>query len=75
MAQEGIVVMWTKPQVRAFQAGLAVANKWEEAISKLEEIAKHAPAFAERMQSLRIQRDLLYQVCATAVAIDPQGEA
>lgn len=65
--------MWTKAQVRAFNNALAVAQKWEEPLARLEEIAKHAPAFAERVNTLRVMRDTLHQVAATAVAIDPEG--
>lgn len=66
--------MWTKAQVRAFQNGLNVAQKWEEPLNRLAEIAKHAPAFAERVEQLKAMREALYQVSATAVAVDPEGQ-
>lgn len=66
--------MWTKAQVSAFQRAIAVAEKTDEAIRRLEEIAKVSPALADRVQALRLMRDNLYQVAATAIAIDPTGE-
>lgn len=65
--------MWTKDQARKHQAALAVAEKREATIANLEELAKHAPAFAERIAELRIMRDNLHALAATAVAIDPKG--
>lgn len=66
--------MWSKPQVAAHQRALAVAEKWDAAIRKLEELAVHAPAFADRVKELRIMRDNLHQLAATALAIDPSGK-
>lgn len=65
--------MWTKPQVAAHQRAKATAEKWDEPIARLEEMAKHAPAFADRVRELRVMRDNLHQLAATALAIDPQG--
>ena len=66
--------MWTKAQVKAHQNALAVARKHKAAIRKLEEMAKHSPAFAERMRELRVRRDNLEQLGKVATAIDPEGE-
>lgn len=66
--------MWTKAQVRQFQAGLAEAKKHEDAIERLTQLGKLNPALAERVQQLRDMRDHLEQTCATALAIDPDGE-
>lgn len=66
--------MWTKPAVAAHQRALAVAQKWDEPLQRLEQMAKFAPAFAERIKELRVMRDNLHQLAATALAIDPQGE-
>ena len=65
--------MWTKAQVSAHQRALAVAQKWDDPIRRLEEMAKHAPALAERIAELRARRDNLYHLAATATAIDPSG--
>lgn len=65
--------MWTPAQVKAHQRALAVAEKWESAIAKLEEMAKHSPAFAARVSELREMRDTLHHLSATALAIDPTG--
>lgn len=66
--------MWTKTQVAAHQRALAVAQKWDEPIRRLEEMAKHSPALQDRVAELRARRDMLYQLAATATAIDPTGE-
>lgn len=65
--------IWSKAQVAAHQRGLAEARKTKEAIERLCELAKHNPAFAERMAQLRDMRDHLELSCATALAIDPAG--
>lgn len=61
---------WTPTQLRAFQVALAVAEKWEDAIARLEQLAKHAPAFAERVAELRARRDNLEQLAKTAIAVN-----
>jgi hypothetical protein len=66
--------MWTKAAVKAHQVAKAVAEKWDEPIAKLEELAKYAPAFADRVKELRIRRDNLHQLASTALAIDPTGK-
>ena len=66
--------MWTKAQVRAHQQAKATAQKWEPAIARLEEMAKHNPALAERVKELRDMRDQLDLMTSTALAIDPTGE-
>jgi len=48
-------MMWTKQQMATFQRALAAAEKWKAALSKLEEIAKHSPAFADRIQELLVR--------------------
>jgi len=66
--------MWTKAQVSAHQRALAKARELEETIARLEEVAKHNPAFAERVAGLRAMRDHLEQSAATALAVDPTGK-
>jgi hypothetical protein len=65
--------MWTKAQVQTFQRALAAARKYDEPLRRLEAIAQHAPAFADRVRQLRITRDTLEQIAATALAVDPEG--
>lgn len=65
--------MWTKAMVAGHQRAKAVAEEWEDKLAHLAEIAKHAPAFAERVKELQVMRDNLHQLTATALAIDPKG--
>jgi hypothetical protein len=66
--------VWTKAQVAAHQRGLATARKTKAAIDRLLELAKHNPAFAERIRDLADMRDHLELSCATALEIDPAGK-
>lgn len=66
-------MMWTKAQVRQHTKALATANKWDERVRNMEELAKHAPAFADRIAELRVMVDTLKAYAQTAIAIDPSG--
>lgn len=66
--------MWTKAAVAAHQRALATAEKWEAPLARLAELAKYAPAFADRVKELQVRRDNLHQLSATALAIDPTGK-
>lgn len=66
--------MWTKQQARQHAKALAVADKWDERVKHMEELAKHAPAFEERAAELRTMVDTLRAYASAAVAIDPKGE-
>lgn len=65
--------MWTRTQVATFQRALATAEKYDEPLRRLEQIAQYAPAFADRVRQLRTLRDTLHQISAAALAIDPEG--
>lgn len=66
--------MWSKPQVAAFQRAIALCEKVDSAIAKLEQMAKHMPEIAERVAELRARRDNLHAVSTIAIGIDPHGE-
>lgn len=65
--------VWTRAQVGAHQRGLACAAKLKATIERLEQLAKHNPAFADRVRELKDMRDHLEMSCAAALAIDPTG--
>jgi hypothetical protein len=66
--------MWTKAQVAAHQRALAVATEKAPIIERLREVAKHNPAFAERVESLAAMCEHLEQSARTALAVDPTGK-
>jgi len=65
--------MWSKAAVTAHQRALATAKKWDDAIRRLEEMAKHAPQLRERVQELRDLRDQAEMMSGAALAVDSQG--
>lgn len=66
--------MWSKAQVATFQRAIATAEQHEDAIRRLEAIARQAPALADRVAELRAMRDNLHAVASAALAIDPTGD-
>lgn len=66
--------MWTKAAVAAHQRAKAVAEKHADALRRLAEMAKHAPAFEQRVKELSDMRDHLESMTAIALAVDPTGD-
>lgn len=64
--------MWTATQMKAFQSALSVAEKHKEGLALLLQIAQYAPTFKERIETLEHERELLYQIAATALAISTE---
>lgn len=60
--------MWTAAQIKTFQRALAKCEKWEPAIARLEQMAMHAPQFAERVQEMRLRCDHLRNLSQLALA-------
>ncbi len=65
--------MWTKTQVATFQRALAAAQKWQPALAKLGEIAKHSPAFADRIAELRTRAEYAETLATVALSVDATG--
>lgn len=65
--------MWTKAQVGAFQRALATCARHEEMLSRLEQVSKYAPAFADRVRAIRVMCDNLRMLAQTALVIDSTG--
>lgn len=61
--------MWTNSQISAFQRTLAAADKYLVAVEHLEEIAKHAPQFADRVRELRIRADMAKTLATVALSV------
>lgn len=66
--------MWSKAQVATFQRAIAAAQKWAPALEKLGEIAKHSPAFADRIAELRTRADYVETLATVALAADSTGK-
>lgn len=66
--------MWDRAKLAAFQRAIAAAEKWRPMIEHLRELAKHVPAFAQRIEDLETMRATAESVGKLAVAIDPQGK-
>ena len=44
--------MWSKAQIATFQRALAASQKWQTTLGHLQELAKHSPAFEDRVNDL-----------------------
>jgi phage protein D len=66
--------MWERAKLAAFQRAIAAAEKWKPMIAHLQELAKHVPAFKQRVDDLEVMRQTAENVGKLAVAIDPQGK-
>lgn len=66
--------MWTKPAVAAMQRAQALYRKWDKALATLEEMAKHAPIFAERIAQQRAILESLNQIATIGLTVDSEGE-
>lgn len=66
--------MFTKQQVATFQRTLAAAAKWQAALEKLQEIAKHNPQFADRVADLKVRAENATLMAQTALAVEPVGK-
>lgn len=62
--------MWTPAQSRAIAQALATCAKHEGRLMTLEDVSKHSPAIAERVEELRVRCEQLKQVAQTMVAAE-----
>lgn len=61
--------MWNANQVKIFERALATAEKWEQAIAVLQQLAPHAPQFADRIREIAARAEnqrALAQIALTA---------
>lgn len=60
--------MWTRNQLAAFQRALAAYEKWLPMLEHLQELAKHAPQFADRITELSIRAENVGNLARSALA-------
>lgn len=61
--------MWTNAQQKAFERAIATCEANRAKLERLEEIAKVAPAYEQRVKDLRTQFDYLETMAKTALAM------
>ena len=65
--------MWSKQQVAAHQRAIATVDKHQQALDRLAEIAKHSPAFKDRIDQLRQMAEYTKTLATVALTGDPHG--
>lgn len=61
--------MWNKNQLAIFQRALAAAQKWQQSLDRLSEIAKHSPQFADRINELIIRANNVQNLAEAALTL------
>lgn len=61
--------MWTNAQQKSFERAIATVEANRAKLERLEEIARVAPQYAERVKDLRTQLDYLETVSKVALAM------
>lgn len=65
--------MWSKDQAAKFRRALATAQKHQQTLDNLAQLAQHSPALKDVVEEMRIRRDNLETLSATALAMMPQN--